>query len=74
MPTRKRTTSTPSGEVGAARQPGQSCQHGQHGQHGITVVLALSTEPMDMDAWAARYVRALIAADRAIPSTQAEAA
>ena len=40
----------------------------------ITVVVNRATTPMDFDRWAALYVRAAIAADRALQADAAAAA
>lgn len=40
----------------------------------VTVVVNRSTEPLDFDAWAARYVRSVLAAYREQQRRQQEAA
>lgn len=41
---------------------------------GIRVVVTLASGTLDFDAWAARYVRAILEADRLAQQKQAEAA
>jgi hypothetical protein len=43
-------------------------------RQGVNVIVNLSTEPIDFDAWAAKYVQAAIAVDRAQQQQHAEAA
>jgi hypothetical protein len=49
-------------------------KEGQAKAPKITVVVTRSTGPLDFDAWATKYVQAVIAVDRAAQQQQAEAA